>query len=656
MGGAAFLVGATSSGQADRSPIQYRITAQFTALGAQLSVRSVLHFPRVALSRTSEFRFTLPWLNERKQVSPQLRVEDAQGRPLTVTTAPDSTTFTVRLPNSSVPLVQIEYLVPFDPSSVEQLGYYLFLGSGSEVWYPVIEGLPDSIARFRDFDVSLSYPAGWSVITSGLEQSRDSSGGTIRSRFVAPHVEGFALAAGHQYRVETLEREGVRIVTFSPEGLLDKMRLIARETGEAVAWYRKAYHFFPVAQIGIVPGVTRSSGGFPMANLFMIHQGDLSAEFIRWITAHELGHYYWGLSTLDPEERLGWLVLGNGIWADHLYLAQRMGWTLEKTWRTGVQGNAFLDFAIAQVGNYEQRLGVRGPAEDSLHFDYNSYVRHGKGAVGIYLLAREIGPERFLAVQRDILRDYRYRVLPESAFAARLEQAGVRNPAGFLATWRKGDARVGYSVSRVQPDTAAGPFGQRVVVERTGTVAVPVDVAITASTGKTIRHRFTGGELDSTTVALDAPLARVSIDPDAALPMWDTGHEEMRRLYLRAFYEAGHADAFLDLAQPWLRDHRDPELAALVITRLFEVARYGSIAAMALGAEAPACDTRATCRAAILVARALGRCGNADRALALLEAIRPRVADFAATARWEAAREEVRHPGPPCGQQPDWID
>lgn len=71
-----------------------------------------------------------------------------------------------------------------------------------------------------------------------------------------------------------------------------------------------------------------------MPNLFMIHLGTIYPDFIRETTAHELGHYYWSLYVLAAgEERLDWLMLANGIWADHLYMAEVSGKTIEAEWR-----------------------------------------------------------------------------------------------------------------------------------------------------------------------------------------------------------------------------------------------------------------------------------------------------------------------------------
>lgn len=574
-----------------------------------------------------------------------LRITDENGRPLAVRPAPDSLGLLVRPPHpagASRLTLQVEHVQPLDSSDIAQLGYYLFGAFDSQnTLYVDISGLPDSIARFKDFDVTVRYPAGWTVLTSGVEQSRVEVSGVTQVRYAAPHIEGFALALGKGFTLSTVERAGVRVVTFSPPALQDRMRLVAEEAAQAIAWYRGAYGFFPVAQIGIVPGVTRSSGGFPMSNLFMIHRGDLSPEFIRWITAHELGHYYWGLYTLDPEERLGWLVLANSIWADHLYLAQRMNVPLEVAWRSGVQANPFLDFAIARAGNYEQRLGLHGPAEDSLAFDYNSLVRHGKAAVGVYLLAREMPADSFLALQRGILRDYRYRVLPESAFVARLQSKGVAGARTFIDAWKRGDARVGYTIESVSADSA--PNAYVVKLARTGTVSTPVQVELRSKAGDAVRHTFAGSaDGDSATIRLHAPIADVRLDPDGALPMWESSNPGVKRLFIRALYDAGERDAFLDAAEPFVRDHPDSELSALMITRLFRVAAYDRVASMVRAQPALlACDTRASCRATILASIALARNGSADEARRVLARIKPRVSDFAAERQWTDASAEV---------------
>jgi hypothetical protein len=160
------------------------------------------------------------------------------------------------------------------------------------------------------------------------------------------------------------------------------------------------------------------------------------------------------------------LVAEGYHWADQRYMAERHGVRLPDQWPWRGNGVWMADYLGAQLANREQRLGLTGVDEAGLDFDYNSLIRHGKGATGVYLQAERIGSNAFLELERRLLADYRYRELPEQEFVARLEAAGAAGAGAFFAAWRRGDARLGFDV--LSHDDSL------VVVGRTGTVPYPL--------------------------------------------------------------------------------------------------------------------------------------------------------------------------------------
>ena len=400
-------------------------------------------------------------------------------------------------------------------------------------------------------------------------------------------------------------------------------------------------------EIGLVPGSTGSRGGFPLPNLFMIHRGDLSPTFVRWITAHELAHYYWGLYVLSSGERLDWLMLGLGIWTDAWYLARTAGATLEAQWRDLHADNSFENFATALIAGYDQRLGIAEAEADALPYDYNSYVRHGKGSVAIYLLSRRLGAERFVELQRALLREFRYRPLAPDTFARRLEAAGAPGVATYLQAWVRGDARLDFAVRGIRADaTRAG--ASWIQIARTGTIPYPVTIEARPASGPAVRAELPGeASFDSVRVVTGGSVGTVAIDPDGLLPMWSSSNPEMRRVFLRAMGAVGPVEPFLELARSHLRADPDPALAALLVERLFELGRFAEIESFARQGElVTRCTDRVSCLAAVQVARALLRMGAVKEAGALLNRLDGSMAalGFGGSRRLAIAHDELRLP------------
>lgn len=420
------------------------------------------------------------------------------------------------------------YRAEFDAELRSVLGYDAFFSTDPGThWYPDVR-TPDGVSpRFRDFEVDLTHPRETTVLTSGQPVPSDHpEEGLSRERFVAEHVEGFALNVGEGFRRLELSEDELSVVALFPASLTETFERAAQRTREAASWYRDTYGFFPVPVVGIAPGHPTYSGGFPSSNLYYLHLGNTSDDFLRGITAHELGHYYWGKFALsDSERRLDWLMLGCGIWADQLYLAEVRGVPLDEQWR---KSKWFRRYVEVLVLGHEQRLGLTSEEEAALDFDYNSKVRHAKGALGVYLQARRLGPQRFLELQRKLLREHRYRSLSTADFIAALEDSGAKGAGAFFAAWTRGDALLGFEAASIESRPVGEGFAHTVRVTRTGNVPYPVEVRLRDREGNEVD--LVAGE--ATTEQLlhgrsSAALADVVLDPHGVLPLANSAHREV---------------------------------------------------------------------------------------------------------------------------------
>ena len=474
------------------------------------------------------------------------------------------------------------------------------------------------------------------VLTSGKAEGETGAGGRRRATFVADHVEGFTLALAPHFEHLEMERDGVKVEIVVPAESEEAFREVGERALDAATFYRHLYGFFPHDRLGILPGPRQYAGGWPMPNVFMIHRADLSDRFIRFITAHELGHYYWGLHVLSAAERLNWLVLANGIFADQLYLARYYGRSLEEQWRTRGNGDWMEDFLTARVADWEQNLDIDAKAEEALAFDYNSLIRHGKGAVGLYLQARRIGVDRFIALQRELLRDFRYRPLSADTFAARLEAAGAPGAMTFLRDWARGDASIGYTIGATEPADSA-PHRWRIVVRRTGTVGYPVDVEVRGEQGGEARLTIDPtAKADTLSVSVDGDPS-VSLDPEGAVPLWNSSHPGIQALYIHALYDADLVEPFLALSGPYLTHQSDPAMQRRRISALTKLRRNDELLELAASRMGDGCSALDACRSTLFLVRSLAGLGRIEAAQALLDAVRAAALDLGLTDEVAAA-------------------
>jgi hypothetical protein len=306
-------------------------------------------------------------------------------------------------------------------------------------------------------------------------------------------------------------------------------------------------------------------------------------------------------------------------------------------------------------------VGLTREEERPLDFDYNSLIRHSKAAVGVYLQSRRLGAEGFLDVQRDILADYRFRPFGIDEFARRLEEAGATGAGEFFDAWQRGDARLHFEIAAVESEPQAGGWTHRVTVRRGGTVPYEVDVELVYASGARVvralsAEGFGDGREQVLEVSSSEPLRHVRLDPNGALPMWNSSHPDIRRAFLQAMVHAGLTEPFLALARGQLEAEPDDDFTRyLLVSELFALGRHdevvaerGAERAATPGAEpgaeprAESCATRDRCRTAILVARSLGVLGRADEAAAILASIEEAAATLRLARTWQRASEEIR--------------
>lgn len=644
-----FLLTVASSSAQEKSDVFYQLTAEVYPQEKSIISTATISFPKLLSAKEQKIYLRLRALknNSTEKIQPQIkRISDEQGRELKFISGQDPSVITLALSPSQqekpVKSITIEYSVPFSENDVKNLGYYLYPSHDtSNYWYPILLDEKEQNIRFADYEVSLVLPKNYEALTSGLRISKIQEGNLIKSRFAANHIEGFSLAFGENYQLQEVEKDGIRVSAFSSADVSAKFLEIARQSADAAAWYQKTYGFFPTRNIGVVSGYKTASGGYPIPNLFMIHQGRLYPDFTQNTTAHELGHYLWGLYVFSDKEFLDWMMLANGIWIDHLYLAEKSGESLEKFWQGYNQElfNWFEFYRVAEIANYDQRLDIAQEEEMAFDYDYHSYVRHAKGAVGVYLQARLIGKDKFLALQKRILTEYRYRPLSTDDFIGLLTKSGSPNAAEFFKVWRRGDATIGYKIAGVERiKSSLNTFRYNITVNRTGNVPYPVEVEIHEANGKRSRLTFSGlKETEKIETTQNSAITEVLLDPDGILPIWNSANKEIQAVNIRAMFRAEAGEPAVILAADYLKKNPKDELTrSMLIDEFMKTGRFHEIKQLFSNHQIDSCSDRSSCLSLINLATALSEEGRTDDAAVMINKIREMSEEFGLGRRWQS--------------------
>ncbi|MFC1614536.1 M1 family aminopeptidase [Gemmatimonadota bacterium] len=407
------------------------------------------------------------------------------------------------LPEVLPPGKDLEIILSFSMSaSLKKVGKARVTG-----WYPRLWW---EFQNHDDYEVKIDIPSGWFIAPSG---SLDPETGFYHARDV--RTFGFFVGKGYQVMEDQAGETLVRCVYN--ERSRECAQLLLETAVDVINFYREHFGFYPHNVLTIVPGDERSVGGSPIAtNLVEVHSQERMSELPelhwRWITAHEIGHQYWGEYILEKDSP-GWLWIGLGIYADREYVqARNLG--LEK------HQNLMSRYLNGVRRHLDTTVDITPEKLKKTKFDFNNVVIHGKGYSIISALACFLGKETFDRIYKRCLKEYAGRQLGADEFQAVCEEECGKDLDWFFYQWLRTNRHLYYKVSSQECTEQNGRYISKVVVDCPGTLKMPVPVEACFEDG-TCQREFTDRFLDVNTLFFEStsPLKEGRVDPDNELAM-----------------------------------------------------------------------------------------------------------------------------------------
>jgi tetratricopeptide (TPR) repeat protein len=502
---------------------RYVIDAKISADGARLDGSAIIRF-RNSTARPIG-RVAFQWFGDR------LRVH-ANGKPARAAAGKHEPAL-FDLPQEIVPGERLEIVAEFGVSG------RLDARTGSAVASFFYPRLWWGFGTHDDYEVRLSVPEGFAIATSGRF---DTATGTYK----AENVRTFGLFVGKGYQSAEADAGEVRVrAVFTAKGKPCAEMLI-KSAVDAIDFYRQRFGFYPHRSLSIVPGMDYPAGGYPAATgLIVVHGQERLAErpdaFWRWITAHEIGHQYWGEHVLaQGPDSLGWLMIGLGIHADREYRRARG--------ITGEVGAQWPKYVSGVKEGIETTIDLTQEQTSAIKWDFNNIVTHGKSAALLNALESVISPKMFEAVYRRCLREYAGKRLGWREFQRVCEAESGEDLEWFFEPWVRSSKSVAYRVAKQECSPTAGGFDCVVWVERTGGLKMPVTVAAGFEDGSQQRARTERlADLDELRFRAKSPLKKVVVEPDSAVAMAEApaGAERELRTNIRDLPWTGAGDRAL---------------------------------------------------------------------------------------------------------------
>jgi hypothetical protein len=316
-------------------------------------------------------------------------------------------------------------------------GVYL---TGASYWYPSFNH--DLI----DFDLEVTQPSDWHVISQGNGTSRDVRGG---SRWESGGPMDEIDLVGGPLHVWRGSAGGVETLVY----LHDRDDALAGKYLAATAQYLEMYTEligpYPYRKFALVENFWETGYGMPTFTL-------LGHDIIRFpfiITSsypHEILHNWWGNSVFVDYESGNWCEGLTAYLADHLIQEQRGAGeeyrrsTLQK-YRDYVRDGR--DFPLTAFRSREDAS--------------TEAVGYGKALMAYHMLRLEVGDSLFRQVLRRFYQDFVGKRASFADFEKTAEAVTGRDLRRFFRDWieRAGAPVLAVEVTGVRPDTAHGGAG-----------------------------------------------------------------------------------------------------------------------------------------------------------------------------------------------------
>jgi hypothetical protein len=427
------------------------------------------------------------------------------------------------LPGKSIQIqIMFSGAFPFNSS-----GYRL----ATEAWHPKAlvfrEGEFSPLERQPDsYDVTLTIPSSEIVATSGKLIAEKPLAKKMRElHYRAENITDFGIVSSPKFLETFREVEGATIRSLYFQGREKWGVKLADYAARIIPFYQKTFGFYPQNMLIILPGSKTSRGGYPPAsNMIVVHDtlDDAGEVFAEWITSHEIGHQYWGFEcVIDSGKYYHWPGLPLGIYTDRLY---NEAFNPERTY------GGFVENYLGGVARGYDTTILRTWAQiDSLSFDFNNIVAHGKAYAVIQMLEELVGKEKFFTLVLTLLKRYRNNYLSPQDFQAVAEEIGGQKLDWFFQDWVEGNKDLSYAIESVEQ--AGSEVNVR--VRRSGSSGMPLELELLLEDGTRLRQTIRREpEVQTLTFEVRSKPRQARLDPGRRMALYspESSHVWGRKL------------------------------------------------------------------------------------------------------------------------------
>ncbi len=281
--------------------------------------------------------------------------------------------------------------------------------------------LEDEGARKRNYianaawvnaDITVSTVADQTPVAPGSLVSEEVADGRRTARFVAasPILNFFSIQSA-DYAVTSREHQGVRLSVYSHPRHSYNVDRMLDAMAASLDYFRANFgpYQFDYARIIEFPNYAQFAQAFAGTIPYSEGLGFIAdtsdadeIDYVYYVTAHELGHQYWGHQLVGAEMQGGTMLVET--------MAQYSALMVMKKRYGEDKMRRFLKY---ELDSYLSARGSEAIEELPLNrVEDQGYIHYRKGSVVMYLLAERLGEDRVNAMLAALLDKYRFKGAP----------------------------------------------------------------------------------------------------------------------------------------------------------------------------------------------------------------------------------------------------
>ncbi|MFL5807483.1 MAG: M1 family metallopeptidase [Roseiflexaceae bacterium] len=293
-------------------------------------------------------------------------------------------------------------------------------------------GWPDGRGDFVNsetalYDVTLTAPADWQLITTGVVADGRLDGGQQTARIVSGPQRDFMISAA-QYGVASAEVNGTRVNSYYRPGDAAGGQAALQAAGNALRAFNARYGRYPLAELDVVEVSARSFLGVEYPGMILI-QSNLYGQGggLEITVAHEVGHQWWYSLVGNNVQTAAWLDEALASYSQIVYQEQVHG----------------PEAAERELEGFRQRYrdavaaGRDAPVDQPTAAFRGNYVAivYGKAVLFFQALRKQIGDTAFDRFLHDYYANRRYGFVTGADLLASAEGACSCNLDDLYRDW-----------------------------------------------------------------------------------------------------------------------------------------------------------------------------------------------------------------------------